>query len=158
MTTLRQGLQEIIAHEGGELLRTVPEDDGRGLVRVHEPFDGQQRRRLAVAHGVRHISAELLRNGRAFLLQVIFPQALRHLGARFQGPDCQGLQAGVDDVRLVGGNLPHIGLQEVFRILHSPSHTNDAGRRQIFRHKARILRTRGFDRAAAGGHAQGEKG
>ena len=60
--------------------------------------------------------------------------------------------------RLVGGNLPYIGLQEVFRILHSPGHTNDAGRRQIFRHKARILRTRGFDRAAAGGHAQGEKG
>ena len=61
-------------------------------------------------------------------------------------------------LRLVGGNLPYIGFQEVFRIFHCSARAYDPGRRQILRHEAGIQRTGGFDRAAAGGHAKGEKG
>ena len=57
-------------------------------------------------------------------------------------------------LRLVGGNLPYIGFQEVFRIFHGSGRANDPGRRQILRHEAGIQRTGGFDGAATGGRQQ----
>ena len=120
---LGEGLQEIIAHERGKLLRTVAQDDGRCFLRIQHSLDGQEGRCLAVPDRVRNIGPEPFGNLGAFCLQGAVLQVSGHIGARFQGPDRKCLQAGVNHVRPVVGRPVDeasvgIGLAVILNILH----------------------------------------
>ena len=98
-----KGLQQVIAHEGSELFRSVPQDDLRGLLRIHQAFQGEQGRGLAVADGIGDIGPQAPGSRQAFLLQSLVFQPFRHFRSGFQRAYAQGLQAGMDDRRLVIG-------------------------------------------------------